>query len=206
MVVAHSHVNWHVQTSQCGTNWKFGPAVNDDLYQVRYAQCFCNSSLGIGATKLFRSIAKNVEMWLFVWEVFIIQVLILTVACCFCCWRLHFDETLSNIQRRWDNTSIFRYSSSTSLILTSLFILTVFIVCRQNDKHNLKGVWVMLSIVSMAFWLIYFSDCLVIGSEKKGESVKFEQRLWNLFRHVSNFSIGISSFKKNYYPLRYDIT
>ena len=140
-------------------------------------------------------------MWLFVWEVFIIQVLILTVACCFCCLRLHFETLWNGIQRRWEKTSIFRWSSSASLTLTSLFILTVFIVCRQNDKHNLKGVWVMLSIVSIAFDSSTFQIVCWLALKKKGKVSSLNKDCEIVLACSSNFSIGDHFIWKNY-PLR----
>ena len=117
-------------------------------------------------------------MWLFVWEVFIIQVLILTVACCL---RLHFETLWNGIQRRREKTSIFRWSSSASLTLTSLFILTVFHSLQTKWQTQPKRCLSHVVDCEYSFWLIYISDCLLIGSEKEGESVKFEQRLWNRF-------------------------
>ena len=140
-------------------------------------------------------------MWLFVWEVFIIQVLILTVACCFCCLRLHFETLWNGIQRRWGKTSIFWWSSSASLTLTSLFILTVFIVCRQNDKHNLKGVWVMLSIVSIAFDSSTFQIVCWLALKKKGKVSSLNKDCEIVLACSSNFSIGDHFIWKNY-PLR----
>ena len=140
-------------------------------------------------------------MWLFVWEVFIIQVLILTVACCFCCLRLHFETLWNGIQRRWEKTSIFRWSSSASLTLTSLFILTVFIVCRQNDKHNLKGVWVMLSIVSIAFDSSTFQIVCWLALKKKGKVSSLNKDCEIVLACSSNFSIEDHFIWKNY-PLR----
>ena len=140
-------------------------------------------------------------MWLFVWEVFIIQVLILTVACCFCCLRLHFETLWNGIQRRGEKTSIFRWSSSASLTLTSLFILTVFIVCRQNDKHNLKGVWVMLSIVSIAFDSSTFQIVCWLAVKKKGKVSSLNKDCEIVLACSSNFSIEDHFIWKNY-PLR----
>ena len=121
-------------------------------------------------------------MWLFVWEVFIIQVLILTVACCFCCLRLHFEtRTVKRDSEKMRKNFHFQMEFI-CFIDTNKFIYS-------HRVHSLQTKWQTqpkrcLSHVvdcEYSFWLIYISDCLLIGTEKEGKSVKFEQRLWNRF-------------------------
>ena len=107
----------------------------------------------------------------------------------------------NGIQRRWEKTSIFRWSSSASLTLTSLFILTVFIVSRQIDKHNLKGVWVMLSIVSIAFDSSTFQIVCWLALKKKGKVSSLNKDCEIVLACSSNFSIEDHFIWKNY-PLR----
>ena len=110
-------------------------------------------------------------------------------------------NTVKRDSEKTRKNSIFRWSSSASLTLTSLFILTVFIVCRQNDKHNLKGVWVMLSIVSLAFDSSIFQIVCWLALKKKGKVSSLNKDCEIVLACSSNFSIEDHFIWKNY-PLR----
>ena len=113
-------------------------------------------------------------------------------------WNTHCETGFREDEKK---TSIFRWSSSAPLTLTRLFILTVFIVCRQNDKHNLKGVWVALSIVSIAFDSSTFQIVCWLALKKKGKVSSLNKDCEIVLACSSNFSIEDHFIWKNY-PLR----